>query len=156
MREQQSGPRLGPQQARVYLSIRTAIEQGQFRPGHVLGSQASLARHHGVALATLHQALRVLEQDGYVVRRHGVGTFVADAPPRPHAPLPALARFISQPFPSTTQAAEAALTLLAEQLGVRSAFLSRVVANQLLIVADYDQDGCGIRAGANFPLADAF
>jgi DNA-binding GntR family transcriptional regulator len=156
MSKQRSGRHLGPQQAGVYLSLRSAIEGGQLLPGQVIGSQAHLAQQQGVALATVHQALRVLEQDGYIVRRHGVGTFVADAPPMPRDPLRALARLTIQRFTSTEQATEAALKLLAEQIGVRSAFLSRFDHDQLVILADYDRDGCGIRAGSDFPLADAF
>ncbi len=147
---------LGPQQARIYLSIRTAIEHGKLPPGHLLESQSQLARQHGVALATLHAALRALEQDGYIVRRHGVGTFVADAPPTPTSPLRALAQFSTRQFTSSKDATEAALQLLAEQIGVRSAFLSRFDVNHLAIIADYDRDGCGIRAGTSFPITDAF
>lgn len=148
--------RLGPQQARIYLSLRTAIEQGQLRPGSTLDSQAELARRYGVALATLHHALRALERDGFVVRRQGVGTFVADAPPTPLSPLRALARLTTQLFPATRDAADAALRLLAEHIGVHSAFLSRIEDDRLTVVADYDYEGCGIRAGAQFPLSDAF
>lgn len=151
-----SGRQLGPQQARVYLAIRSAIESGQLQPGQALSTQAELAAQHGVALATLHQALRALEQDGFIVRRHGVGTFVADAPPPIADPIRALARFSLKPFPSSRHAIDAALALLAEQIGVRSAFLSRFEQDKLAIVADYDRGGCGIHAGAHFSLDDAF
>ena len=150
------GRRLGPQQARVYLTIRSAIESGQLQPGEALRSQADLAEQHGVALATLHQALGALEQDGYIVRRHGVGTFVADEPPVVTDPLRALARFSLQTYPSSKQAVDAALALVAQQIGVRSAVLSRFDQDQLAIVADYDHGGCGIRARAHFPMGDAF
>ncbi len=64
---------LGPRQAQIYLALREAIETGQLRPGQVLDSQAQLAQTHGVALATLHQALGALERDGGEGRRgHGV------------------------------------------------------------------------------------
>lgn len=151
-----AGRQLGPQQARVYLALRSAIESGRLQPGEILATQAELAAEHGVALATLHQALRVLDQDGYIVRRHGVGTFVADAPPPALDPLRALARFSLQSFASPRHAVDAALALVAEQVGVRSAFLSRLDGNELAIVADYDRGGCGIRAGASFALDDAF
>ncbi|MDQ5852872.1 MAG: GntR family transcriptional regulator [Chloroflexota bacterium] len=156
MAEDHIGQRLGPQQARVYLAIRSAIDSGQFRPGQLLGSQAELAHQHGVALGTLHQALRALEQDGYIVRRHGVGTFVASDPPASASPLRALARFSMQSFPSAEHAIDAALALLGEQIGVRSAFLSRFDGDQLAIVGDYDRGGCGIKAGSSFPVDDAF
>ena len=156
MGTEQLSQALGPQQARVYLAIRSAIESGRLQPGQPLGAQAQLAREHGVALATLHQALRALQEAGYLEIRHGVGTFVAAAPPVPRDPLRALARFAAQSFASATEAAEAALALLAEYVGVRSAFLSRFAGDELVIVADYDHGGCGIRAGASFPLKDAF
>lgn len=71
---------LGPRQSSIYLALREAIEIGRLHPGQALGSQAQLAQQHGVALATLHHTLRALEQDGYIVRRHGVGTFVVENP----------------------------------------------------------------------------
>ncbi len=71
-------------------------------------------------------------------------------------PLRALARFSLQPYPSAQHAANAALVLLAQHVGVRSAFLSRLDQDHLAIVADYDDAGCGIRQGMIFPLGDAF
>lgn len=156
MTEERPGQRLGPQQARVYLAIRTAIEQRHLEPGQRLASQAQLAQQHGVALATLHQALGTLEQDGYISRRQGVGTFVADPPPVTTTRLQALAQFTTRQFSSTDETIGAALQLLAEQIGMRSAFLSQFDGDQLAIIADYDHGGCGIRAGARFPLDDAF
>src|ERR671932_983448 len=105
---------LGPQQARVYLAIRSAIESGRLQPGQPLGAQAQLAREHGVALATLHQALRALEEAGYIESRHGVGTFVAASPPAPRDPLRVLARLAVQSLASAGDAAAAALALLGE------------------------------------------
>ena len=147
---------LGARQARVYLEIRNAIESGLLRPSQKLSSQAQLAVDHGVALATVHETLGALERDGYIVRRHGVGTFVAESPPPAADPLRALARFTLQTFTSTQQMIDAALILVAQQIGVRSAFFSKVDGDRLMIIADYDNAGCGIHAGSNFPLADAF
>ncbi|MDP9312191.1 MAG: GntR family transcriptional regulator [Chloroflexota bacterium] len=147
---------LGPRQSRIYLVLREAIEIGRLRPGQALGSQAQLAQQHGVALATMHLTLRALEQDGYIVRRHGVGTFVAQTPPARHEPLRALARFTAQRFASAQDAADAALVLLAEQIGVRTAFMTRLDAYQLQVVAAYDRGGCGVDAGVAYPLDDAF
>jgi DNA-binding GntR family transcriptional regulator len=147
---------LGPQQARVYLALRRLIETRQLQPGQRLDSQARLAQQHGVALATLHQVIRVLEQEGYVVSRQGVGTFVADTPPQAADPLRALARFTSSEYASSAEMIDSALSLLARQVGVRSSFVSRFDGDQLVILADYDQGGCGIKAGAVFPLEDAF
>jgi len=46
-------------------------------PGERLDNQRSLAREFGVTLMTLRQALDLLERDGLIARRHGLGTFVA-------------------------------------------------------------------------------
>ena len=157
MVERRSGTRrLGPQQARVYLALQSAIDSGLLQPGQALESQAELARRHGVALATLHHVLAILEQDGYITRRHGIGTFVAVAPPVPASSLRALAQFTSRDHGSVRAAVDAALSFLARQIGMHSAFLSRFEDDRLAILADYDDHGCGIRAGAAFPLEDAF
>jgi GntR family transcriptional regulator len=148
--------RLGPQQARVYLALRSAIEDGPLKPGQALESQATLARRQGVALATLHHVLKLLEHEGYIVRRHGIGTFVAETLPIPTSPLRALAQWTGQDFASAHDAAAAALAFLARQIGMNSAFLSRFEDDRLAILVDYDNGGCGIRAGTSFPLEDAF
>ena len=147
---------LGPRQSRIYLALLEAIETGRLRPGQALGSQAQLAQQHGVALATLHHTLRALEQDGYIVRRHGVGTFVAETPPVRRVPLRALARFTAQQFASAHHAVDAALRLLAEQIGVRSAFMTRLHVDQIQVIGAYDRGGIGIDAGVTFSLDDAF
>jgi len=50
---------------------------GDLSPGERLDNQRSLAREFGVTLMTLRQSLEVLEREGLIVRRHGLGTFVA-------------------------------------------------------------------------------
>ena len=154
--EARRSTRLGPQQARVYLALQSAIDNGQLRAGQLLDNQAQLARQHGVALATLNQVLGLLEHEGYIVRRQGVGTFVAETPPAAANPLRALAQFTGREFRSSQAAAAAALSFLARHIGMHSAFLSRFDADELAILVDYDDHGCGIRAGASFPLEDAF
>ena len=62
-------------QAQQYL--RSLIEGGTYRPGEQLPSQAELALQLGISRPTLREALLNLEQEGVIVRRHGVGTFVA-------------------------------------------------------------------------------
>ncbi len=156
MGRQHTARRLGPQQARVYLTLRAAIENGHLKLGQQLANQVELAAQHGVALATLNQTLQALEHDGYIVRRQGVGTFVANTLPPVADPLRALAKYSAQSFSSREEAISALLTMLGEQTGMRSAFLSHIEQDRLEIVADYDQDGCGIRAGASFPVDDAF
>ncbi|MFN2219863.1 MAG: GntR family transcriptional regulator [Anaerolineae bacterium] len=68
---------------RVPLSTQTQqylldlIEQGTYTPGEQLPSEKELSVQLGISRSTLREALLNLEQEGIVIRRHGVGTFVA-------------------------------------------------------------------------------
>ena len=71
--------------------LASASRRSAQRPGERLDNQRSLAREFGVTLMTLRQALELLERDGLITRRHGLGTFVARARHRlrhPPAPRP--------------------------------------------------------------------
>jgi GntR family transcriptional regulator len=54
------------------------IKSGQYPPGSRLPSEDQLAREFSVSRVTLREALRVLEDDGVIIRRHGSGTFVLE------------------------------------------------------------------------------
>lgn len=56
--------------------IRTAIEQGLYRPGTQLPAESELVLMLGVSRTVVRDALRLLEDDGLITRRHGKGTFV--------------------------------------------------------------------------------
>jgi GntR family transcriptional regulator len=56
------------------------IAGGRWRPGERLPSEPKLAQDLGVSRATLRDALRSLEEDGFVTREHGAGTFVTFRP----------------------------------------------------------------------------
>jgi CheY-like chemotaxis protein len=62
---------------RVADSLRKRIVDGEYRPGEQLPRQHDLARELGVAFSTLKQALDILEQEGYVVRKVGQGTYAS-------------------------------------------------------------------------------
>jgi len=64
-----------PLQAQQYLL--GLIEGETYRPGEQLPSEADLAAQMGISRPTLREALLNLEREGIVVRKHGVGTFVA-------------------------------------------------------------------------------
>ena len=66
-----------PRYHQIARSLRERIAEGHFAPGERLDNQRSLAREFGVTLMTLRQALELLERDGLIARRHGLGTFVA-------------------------------------------------------------------------------
>src|SRR6266511_3332480 len=60
--------------------LRQAIVGGTFRPGSQLPTEAELCEMLGVSRTVVREALRILEDDGLVARRHGVGTFVRNHP----------------------------------------------------------------------------
>ena len=60
--------------------LRQAITRGAYRPGSQLPTEAELCEMLGVSRTVVREALRVLEDDGLVARRHGVGTFVRNHP----------------------------------------------------------------------------
>jgi GntR family transcriptional regulator len=62
-------------QAQQYLL--GLVEGGTYQPGEQLPSEAQLAAQLGISRPTLREALLNLEQEGIIIRKHGVGTFVA-------------------------------------------------------------------------------
>src|SRR5690349_17166555 len=60
--------------------IRVAVASGEVRPGDSLPSVRVLAQRLRVNPATVVQAYRDLEMDGFVEMRHGAGTFVREVP----------------------------------------------------------------------------
>ncbi|HEV8439026.1 MAG TPA: GntR family transcriptional regulator [Methylomirabilota bacterium] len=66
-----------PRYHQIAQALRRRIGDGHVAPGERLGDQRSLAREFGVTLMTLRQALELIERDGLITRRHGLGTFVA-------------------------------------------------------------------------------
>jgi GntR family transcriptional regulator len=64
----------------AHQELRRAIIGGTFRPGSQLPTEAELCEMLGVSRTVVREALRVLEDDGLVARRHGVGTFVRNHP----------------------------------------------------------------------------
>lgn len=66
-----------PLAVRVRDDIRESIVADGLRPGQQLPTEAELVARHEVARTTVREALKLLEQDGLVHARHGVGRFVA-------------------------------------------------------------------------------
>lgn len=60
--------------------LRKAILTGEFLPGSQLPTEAELIDMLKVSRTTVREALRSLENEGLVLRRHGVGTFVLERP----------------------------------------------------------------------------
>lgn len=60
--------------------LRQAIADGTFRPGSQLPTETELCEMLSVSRTVVREALRVLEDEGLITRRHGVGTFVRNHP----------------------------------------------------------------------------
>lgn len=56
------------------------ITSAQYQPGDPLPSERKLAEQFAVSRPTVREALSILEKEGYIVRRVGVGTFVSQRP----------------------------------------------------------------------------
>ena len=64
-----------PLYMRLANSLRGQIVEGTYKSGERLPRQHDLAREQGVAFNTLKKALDILENEGYVVRKLGQGTY---------------------------------------------------------------------------------
>lgn len=79
-----AGLDIGPAQpayVRIGERIRAAINSGALAPNARLPSSRTLAKDFGVARNTIDWALGQLAADGYIVRRRGAGSFVAQQLP---------------------------------------------------------------------------
>ncbi|MEU6059208.1 GntR family transcriptional regulator [Streptomyces sp. NPDC047097] len=66
----------------LYERIADAIHAGTYPPGSTLPSEPRLAAELGVSRPALREALLLLQEDGLVTVRRGVGRTVSDRPPR--------------------------------------------------------------------------
>ncbi|MBX9421924.1 MULTISPECIES: GntR family transcriptional regulator [Streptomyces] len=113
-----SGQRRRPVVA-LYERIADAVHDGTYPPGSTLPSEPKLAAELGVSRPALREALLLLQEDGLLTVRRGVGRTVNDRPPRrgfehvqpleeligPGTPLRvrALLRTVEEPTDFTTQ-----------------------------------------------------
>jgi GntR family transcriptional regulator len=68
---------------RVAERIRAEIRRGTLKSGDKLPGNRDLAAKYDVALATAQKALRLLQDEGWVVARASVGVFVKAIPDEP-------------------------------------------------------------------------
>nr|WP_207634174.1 GntR family transcriptional regulator [Halalkalibacter urbisdiaboli] len=75
---------MSTEQQPLYLQIidklKKDIEDEVYKAGEKLPSEYELSKQFNVSRATLRESLRQLEEEGVVIRRHGVGTFVHTKP----------------------------------------------------------------------------
>lgn len=81
-----------PRYERLAERLAHLIRRGKLAPGSVLPPEPELARALGLSRETVHRALRSLAGRGLVIRRRGVGTFVAE--PYVEQPLEGLYSFV--------------------------------------------------------------
>jgi GntR family transcriptional regulator len=67
-----------PLPLRVFEALRLRIAAGEFPPGSRLPAEMELARAYAVSRVTVREALRMLQGEGLVEARHGLGHFVAE------------------------------------------------------------------------------
>ena len=70
-----------PLYAQASEALRDLVQRNGYAAGDRLPSEIELSQRLGISRPTLREALRHLEEDGMIVRRHGVGTFVAAPEP---------------------------------------------------------------------------
>ena len=64
--------------------LRARIRAGEWRPGERMPSEPELARRQTVSRSSMRAAIAMLEEEGYVSRRHGSGTYVTHRPALTH------------------------------------------------------------------------
>ena len=64
----------------IYNIIIKEISSGKYLAGDMLPSENQLAERYNVSRPTIRAAFARLLERGYVIRRRGIGTFIADRP----------------------------------------------------------------------------
>ncbi|WP_066057723.1 GntR family transcriptional regulator [Robertmurraya korlensis] len=64
----------------VIDQIKDKIKNGELEPGERLPSETDFAKQLHVSRTTLREALRILEEENIITRKHGIGTFVNKKP----------------------------------------------------------------------------
>lgn len=62
----------------IYADIKKQILQGELKPGDQLLAEAEMEKFYNASRAPVRQALAMLEQEAFLVRCQGRGTFVSD------------------------------------------------------------------------------
>ncbi|WP_226036805.1 GntR family transcriptional regulator [Aquibacillus saliphilus] len=64
----------------VIDQIKAKINDGELEPGERLPSETDFSKELHVSRNTLREALRILEEENIIIRKHGVGTFINKKP----------------------------------------------------------------------------
>jgi GntR family transcriptional regulator len=64
-----------PRYHQVYVTVRSWVHDGSYRPGEQIPTEPELCKLFGVSRVTLRKAIDALEREGWLSRRQGRGTF---------------------------------------------------------------------------------
>lgn len=67
-----------PLYSQLILIIKRCIFSGELKPGDRMPSESELCSRYGISRSTARQAFGALEKEGFVYRRRGLGSFVAN------------------------------------------------------------------------------
>lgn len=99
----------------IAQNIRDLIAQQKLKPDEALPSEWELSAYYGASRLTVRRALDSLSREGWVRRRHGVGTFVAS--------------------PKTTQIAPGKLSFTRQMLAIGRSPASQVINVEIIPAA---------------------
>jgi len=103
-----------PLYRRIYSDLKAKIEGGDYAPGDRLPSELELTRKYGVSRITSRQALDLLCSEGLLIRRQGMGSFVA--PPRVSQRIIRLTDFVEDMAAAGLNATSTVLRLIQEPI----------------------------------------
>lgn len=113
-----------PLYIQIAESLISQIESGELAPGAQLPAERELSERLGVNRMTLRRALRVLEAQGLLVRRHGVGTYIAE---------PKIERQMDVVFRFTSGMAQRGYTPDARLISFEQALVDAALARELAV-----------------------
>ncbi|MGV8074808.1 MAG: GntR family transcriptional regulator [Syntrophobacteraceae bacterium] len=64
---------------KMYHKLKQSIISGEFEKGSKIGVISDLAKHYGVAQETMRRALYLLETEGLLIKKQGVGTIIPES-----------------------------------------------------------------------------
>jgi len=110
--------------------LKTQIERGELKPGDRLMSEESLAKYFEVSRATIREALKILEQENYVIPKHGSGTFIGES-------AVFVSNAINQLRSTTEMADTAGLKLTTKTIALKVQLADKVI-QEYLGLTDHD------------------
>jgi GntR family transcriptional regulator len=113
-----------PMYIQIAEGLMSQIEARSLIPGQQLPSERELSLQLNVNRMTLRRALRVLELQGFIVRKHGVGTFVAE---------PKIVRQMEEVYRFSYGVQQRGLTPGARIISLETCMLEAAMAEELMV-----------------------